>query len=179
MGVVDMRKVYIIQMDTKTIPSRIIRLFTRYKYSHIAISFDKNCDVTYSFGRRNIYSILSGGFVIEKKNGKFFKRFNDTKCRVYEINITDSQYNSLMESIEYMEKNSDIYKYDYLGIILRYLKIPVKFKNKYVCSYFVAELLQDNNVCDFGKQSCFVSPKDFEMIDKFNLVYTGKYALYR
>ena len=174
-----MKKVYIIQMDTKTIPSRIIRLFTRYKYSHIAISFDKNCDVTYSFGRRNIYSILSGGFVMEEKNGKFFKRFNDTKCRINEMEISDEQYDSLIECIEYMEENSDNYGYDYLGIVLRYLKIPVKFKNKYVCSYFVAELLQDNNVCDFGKHSCWVSPKDFEMIDEFNLVYTGKYALYR
>lgn len=174
-----MKKVYVIQMDTKTIPSKLIRLFTMYKYSHIAISFDKECDITYSFGRRNIYSILSGGFVMENKDGKFFKRFNDTRCRIFEIEIDDNKYNSLIKIIQNMENNKDVYGYDYLGIILRYLKIPIKFKNKYVCSYFVAELLQDNDVCDFGKKSCFVSPKDFETIDGFNLIYTGKYALYR
>jgi len=174
-----MKKVYIIQMDTKTIPSRIISLFTMYKYSHVAISFNRNCDITYSFGRKNLYSILNGGFVIENKSGKFFKKFRDTKCRIYEISVTDKQYNDLVKIIKYMKKNKECYKYDYLGIILRYLKIPVTFKNKYVCSYFVAQLLEEANVCDFKKDTCFVGPKDFEKVNGFNLIYTGKYALYR
>ena len=174
-----MKKVYIIQMDTKTIPSRIISLFTMYKYSHVAISFNRNCDITYSFGRKSLYSILNGGFVIENKSGKFFKKFRDTKCRIYEISVTDKQYNDLVKIIKYMKKNKECYKYDYLGIILRYLKIPVTFKNKYVCSYFVAQLLEEANVCDFEKDTCFVGPKDFEKVNGFNLIYTGKYALYR
>lgn len=58
-----MKKVYIIQMNTNTIPSRIISLFTGYKYSHVAISFNRNCDITYSFGRKKIYTIINGGFV--------------------------------------------------------------------------------------------------------------------
>ena len=62
-----MRKIYIIQMNTKTLPSIIISLFTRYSYSHVAISFNRNCDVTYSFGRKSLYSILNGGFVMENK----------------------------------------------------------------------------------------------------------------
>ena len=39
-------------MDTKTIPSRVVSLFTLYRYSHVAISFDKKCDVIYSFNFR-------------------------------------------------------------------------------------------------------------------------------
>ena len=174
-----MKKVYIIQMDTKTIPSRIISLFTMYKYSHVAISFDKNCDVTYSFGRKSLYSIFNGGFIIENRTGKFFKRFRDTKCRVYEIDVTNEQYNDLIKIIRYMKKNKDIYGYDYLGIILRYLKIPVTFKNKYVCSYFVAQLLEDANVCSFDKKTFNVKPRDFENVNGFNLIYTGKYAMYK
>lgn len=177
--VVNMRKVYVIQMDTKTIPARIISLFTMYKYSHVAISFDRNCDVTYSFGRKSLYSIFSGGFVMESKSGKFFKRFRDTNCRVYEVEVTNRQYRDLVRIIRYMKKNKNIYGYDYLGIILRYLRISVVFKNKYVCSYFVAELLEEANVCNFNKSTFNVRPKDFEGIDGLNLVYTGKYAMYR
>lgn len=98
-----MKKIYIIQMSTKTIPARLISLFTMSKYSHVAISLNKNCDVTYSFGRRNIYSILNSGFVVEHKNGKFFKKFNDTKCRIYELNVTDKQYSDLVKIIKHME----------------------------------------------------------------------------
>lgn len=174
-----MKKVYVIQMHTKTIPSRIVRLFTRYKYSHVAISLNKNCDYIYSFGRKNLYSILNGGFVMENKYGKFFKRFRDTKCRIYEISVSDEQYHNLVRIIKYMKKNSDSYGYDYLGIVLRYLRIPITFKNKYVCSYFVAQLLEDANVCRFNKKTFFVNPRDFENINGFNLIYTGKYALYK
>lgn len=178
-GVVIMRKIYIIQMNTKTIPSRIISLFTMYKYSHVAISFNKNCDVTYSFGRKNLYSIFNAGFVMENKSGKFFRKFKDTKCRIYEIEVDNKQYNDLIRIIKHMKKNDDIYGYDYLGIILRYLRIPITFKNKYVCSYFVAQLLEEANVYNFDKETFFINPKDFERLDGLNLIYTGKYALYR
>ena len=174
-----MRKIYIIQMHTKTIPSKIINLFTVSKYSHVAISFNKNCDYIYSFGRRGVYSILHGGFVMQNKSGKFFKKFKDTKCRIYEIEVTLEQYNELVKRIKYMKRNSSYYGYDYLGLFLRFLKIPITFKNKYVCSYFVADLLEDVNVCNFDKKTCFIKPKDFDHVDGFNLIYSGKYVLYR
>lgn len=174
-----MKKVYIIQMDTKTLPARIISLFTMYKYSHVAISFNKNCDYIYSFGRKSLYSIFSGGFVMENRYGKFFNKFKDTRCRVYEVEVTNEQYNVLIKIIKYMKKHKDNYGYDYLGIILRYLRIPIVFKNKYVCSYFVAELLKEANVCSFDKETFKITPKDFEKVNGFNLIYTGKYAMYR
>ena len=174
-----MKKIYVVQMSTNTVPARIVSLFTMYKYSHIAISFDKSCDVLYSFGRRNLYLALDGGFTIEKKNGKFFKKFNKTKCRVYEASVTDSQYDYLYNVISCMKNNQDSYKYDFLGIILRYIGVPITFKNKYVCSYFVAKLLNDSDICVFDKDICFVKPKDFEKIDCLNLIYNGKYLLYR
>ena len=62
-------------MHTKTIPSKFIKLFTRYSYSHIALSFTKNCNTIYSFGRKKYNSIFNSGFVEEHKTGKFFKKF--------------------------------------------------------------------------------------------------------
>lgn len=179
MEVVVMRKIYIIQMHTRTIPSKIVKLFTRYKYSHVAISFNKNCDYIYSFGRRNLYSILKGGFIMEYKNGSFFKKFRNTDCRIYEVCITNNQYNDLVKIVKYMKKNKLDYGYDYVGIVFRFLGVPVTFKKKYVCSYFVAELLKEANIYEFDKNTCFVKPRDFEDIDILNLIYTGKYALYR
>ena len=174
-----MKKIYIIQMHTNTIPSRFVSLFTMYKYSHIAISFDKKCDVVYSFGRKTLYGIFNGGFTIEYKNGEFFSKFNDTRCRIYEVSVTNKQYNYLCKTIEYMKDNQDDYKYDFVGIIFRYFGIPITFHNKYVCSYFVAELLKNAKIYEFDKRTCFVEPKDFEKIDIFNLIYTGKYVLYK
>lgn len=81
------------------------------------------------------------------------------------------------EIIKYMKIHSDLYKYDFIGIVLRFFKIPVRFKNRYVCSFFVADVLEKAHICKFNKKSRFVEPKDFEKIDGVKQVYEGKYLL--
>ena len=70
-----------------------------------------------------------------------------------------------------MKIHSDLYKYDFIGIVLRFFKIPVRFKNRYVCSFFVADVLEKAHICKFNKKSRFVEPKDFvgrrDIIEKF------------
>ena len=95
-----MKKIYVLLMKTKTSTDRFIRFMTNYEYSHVAISLDKSCENTHSFGRKKPHSILNGGFVTENKNGAFFKIFNDTTCKIYEIETTDEQYNKLEDIIE-------------------------------------------------------------------------------
>lgn len=173
-----MKKIYIILMHTNTIPSRIVKFFTRYQYSHVAISLKKSCDILYGFGRRNLKNPLIGGFTAEHKTGEFFTLFNNTMCKIYEIAVSDKQYTDITQTIEFMDKNSTIYKYDFLGIIFRFFKIPITLKNKYVCSNFVAHILEKNGVCTFNKKTCLVRPKDFESIPCFKLIYSGLYNSY-
>lgn len=171
-------KIYIIQMHTNTIPSKIVKLVTRYEYSHIAIAFDENCDTIYSFGRKKLNSILNGGFVIENKNGEFFTKFNKTICRIYELEVTEEKYKRLRKIITDMEENIEKYKYDFLGIILRFFKIPISFNNKYVCSYFVADVLERSNIYHFNKKTFFIKPEDFEKIKGIKEIYSGSYVKY-
>ena len=170
-------KIYIIQMHTHTIPARLIKLVTHYKYSHIAISLTPECNQIYSFGRKELNSIINSGFVAENKNGEFFNKFNETTCRIFEIEVTKKQYRKLKKIIKYMKIHSNLYKYDFIGIVLRFFKIPVRFKNKYVCIFFVAEVLEKAHIYKFDKKSRFVEPKDFEKINGVKKVYEGKYLL--
>ena len=39
-----MKKVYILLMHTNTMPSKIIKFFTRYQYTHVGIALEKNCE---------------------------------------------------------------------------------------------------------------------------------------
>ena len=174
-----MKKIYVLLMHTKTIPARFIKFITRYEYSHVAISLDKTCETIYSFGRKKVNSILDSGFSIEKKEGEFFKKFNKTRCKIYELEISDEKYENLKEVLKEMELNIDTYKYDFLGIVVRFFKIPVTFKNKYVCSYFVASVLEKSNICKFDKEVCFIKPKDFENIKGMKEIYIGEYKLYK
>lgn len=173
-----MKKIYILLMHTYTMPSKIVKIFTNYEYSHVGISLSRECDEIYSFGRKKINSILNGGFVVEKKDGEFFKKFNNTKCKIYELNVPEEKYLELKKILNDMKRNSNKYKYDFLGILPRYFKIPLTIKNRYVCSYFVAYVLEKSNIYKFTKNVCLINPKDFESLKGFKEVYSGKFKLY-
>ncbi len=168
-------KIYIVQMHTKTIPSRFVKLVTQYKYSHVGISLTKECNEIYSFGRKSLTNILNGGFVKENKAGQFFEKFDNTICRVYELEIDKKQYLDIKKQLVFMEKNSEKYKYDFLGAFLRTFNIHISFKNKYVCSTFVANILEESGAYKFEKESCFIKPVDFENMIGAKEVYLGEY----
>lgn len=165
-------------MYSKTLPSKLVKIATKYKYSHVGICLNKECDVIYSFGRRSLNNFFNGGFVVEQKTGVFFKKFKQTICRIYELEVNTNQYMRIKEKLIYMEKNKKVYKYDFLGLILRFFKMPITFRNHYVCSQFVAELLEEFNIYKFKKNTCFIKPIDFEKIDIAKEIYSGVYLSY-
>lgn len=171
-------RIYILQMYSRTMPSRLVRLFTRYPYSHVALSLDERCDILYSFGRKRVEALWDGGFVTAEKDGAFFRKYGDTVCRIYELEVTGAQFCRLQAMLEDMQRHRGQYKYDFLGAGLRFFGIPVTFKNKYVCSYFVAELLENAEIHHFRKRPPFVQPKDFEALAGASAVYTGQYTAY-
>lgn len=172
------RKIYLLLMHTNTIPSRLVKLFTRYPYSHVGISLNKSCEPIYSFGRRHVNTILNGGLSIERKDGEFFSKFNKAVCRIYEKEVTVGQYEYINNKLAEMKQNIDCYKYDFLGIIPRFFNIPVTFENRYVCSYFIAELLDEADIFHFDKPNCLTKPKDFENLDGFKEIFAGSYLSY-
>ena len=174
-----MKKIYLILMHTNTIPAKLVKFFTRYEYSHVAISLEKDCNIIYSYGRKKVNSILNGGYTAEKRNGEFFKKFNNTVCKIYEIDVTKKQYQRVKEIINDMQLNTTKYKYDFLGIIPRFFGIPVTIKNRYVCSYFVAYVLKESKIYNFSNNICLIKPRDFESLNILKEKYIGKYSLYK
>lgn len=173
-----MKKIYVILMHTGSIPSKLVNIFTRYQYTHVGIALEKNCFTIYSFGRKKLNWIFNGGFTIENKTGAFFSKFKQTNCKIFEIEITTKKYQKLQKKLLKMQKNADFYKYDFLGIIPRFIGIPISFKNKYVCSSFVATILNDLKICNFSKPTCLVKPKDFNNLLNLQPIYEGIYNLY-
>lgn len=173
-----MKKVYILLMHTNTMPSKIIKFFTRYQYTHVGIALEKNCENIYSFGRKKLHSFWTGGFTIEKKHGSFFKYFHKTMCQIYEIDVTKFQFMRLQKILKQMTVQKMRYKYDYFGLILRYFKIPFYRKDRYVCSYFVADVLKQAKIISIQKPSYFIVPKDFTEFPNLNKIYEGQFLKY-
>lgn len=171
-----MKKIYIILSYSGSIPSKIIKVFTHYKYSHVSLSLKNSVDVMYSFGRKKVNNPLDGGFIIEKKAGEFYKKFNKTKCIILELDINKEQYKKLLKVIKTYEKDIDIYRYDIMGLVLRVFNLKIKRKNYSVCTDFVRTILEESGIYKFEKK--FVKPIDFMNIPNKKIIYQGNLLNY-
>lgn len=172
------RKIYVVLTQTGTYFSRAIKFYTKYSYNHTSIALDKDLEELYSFGRRRINFPLIAGFVREQKDGGIFKMYKSTTCRVYELSVTEEEYNQVKEIIDEFEDEYDRYRYNFLGIPAIMLHIPYQRKYHFLCSQFVAYVLKEGKIVDFRKDVSLVMPEDFDELDKGQVVYTGLLSQY-
>lgn len=165
-------KIYIVVSFTGTILSRIVRLWTRKKYSHTSISLDKNLNEMYSFGRVNPYNPVKGSFVHENINWGTLKRFYNTKCIIISIDLTKKQYNNVKKVIkQFIDNGQKHYKFNIRGIIFAAFNKRIKQKNKFYCSEFVKYVLDSANIDNNLPE--VVKPMDFLKLEKYDIIYEG------
>lgn len=172
-----MKKIYIVLTHTGTMLSTGIKIFTGNMYTHASISLDQNMEEMYSFGRLNPYNPFIGGFVKEGINIGTFKRFKNTKTEIYSLEITEEEYKKLEEIILKFEENKDAYKFNFIGLILAGLNKKYKRENKYYCSQFVREIMEQSEIKIEGI-SKVIKPEDFRKLQSLQLEYCGLLRIY-
>ena len=166
------KKIYIILSFTGTILSRVVRIWTHKKYSHVSISLDKNLEQMYSFGRVYPYYPFIGSFVHESPKWGTFKRFKNTKSLIISIDVTDEQYNKAKEEIELFIKNGQkYYKFNDRGVIYAAFNKRKKQKNKYYCSEFVKHILDTAGIKNDLPE--IIKPMDFINLKKYDVIFEG------
>lgn len=165
------KKIYIVLTYTGTILSKIIKAYTGMKYCHVSISLDKELKQMYSFGRLNAYNPFIGGFVHESINSGTFKRFKNTIARIYSLNLTEVQYNTIKNKIIKIHQDKEIYTFNIIGLFATGFNLKYRKKNSYYCAEFVKYLLDipdlNLNLPDL------IKPNDFQKIDNLELTYSG------
>jgi len=168
-------EVYVLLTDTGTLFSRTIRFFTRDALNHVSIAFDKELNDVYSFGRKSQSNPFFAGFVKEDLRGVLFQH---TMCSLYKCTVSPAAYKDIRNRIKQMEQNSDLYKYNLLGMMCVAFKIQLERERAYFCSQFVASIFKENGVNIFDKPPLFVKPGDFQHTTKLELLYHGKLRTY-
>lgn len=171
-----MKKIYIITTYTGTMLSYLIRNISKTPYAHVSIALNEDLKPMYAFGRLNPKTPFFAGFVEENINEGLYAIKKNTKCRVYSLEITDTQYYSLYKNIMIVSDNRDDYDYDTKALV--YFRPPKERKNKYVCSHFVADMLIKSNIDIFTKHGHEIRPNDFYNLDSLTLEYEGLLSSY-
>lgn len=167
--------VYIVLTDTGTLFTRLIKLFTKQPLNHASMSFSKELDVVYSFGRKRPNNPFIGGFVKEDMKGKLFK---DATCAVYSCSVSTTEYQKMQRFIQGIEQKQYHYKYNFKGLFGVLLKKEMKTNKAFFCSEFVATVLNTGGIAINKKPARFVKPNDFMESGNFKLIYKGNLSAY-
>jgi hypothetical protein len=173
------KNVYIVLSQTRTYPARVIKLYTHEPYAHASIAFDEDLEEMYSFARRGLYNPFNAGFIREHIDKGVFGRFTTTECSIYRLRITNQQYISLRREIDRFNQNKNSYSYNYLGLIGAALNIPIRSKQRYFCSQFVAYVLEQSGIYLFEKTYALVKPRDIRVNPNLETIYQGRLSQYR
>ena len=168
-------EVYIILTDTGTIFTNLIKVFTSQPLNHASISFTKELDQTYSFGRKHANNPFIGGFVKENMMGSLFK---NASCAIYKCSVLESEYDKMVQAVKQIETNRNDYKYNFIGLFGVLLNKGVDRKNAFFCSQFVATILKSGGITIKGKPTSLVKPSDFISCERMSLKYEGRISDY-
>lgn len=171
--------VYIVISKTSTLPSNVIKMWTKEPYAHTSLALDIELNEMYSFARKKLNNPFNCGFISEDITSGVFGRDVDTVCRVSRLRITEEQYVALTDKLSIFKDNKDAYKYNYWGILGVMVNRPVERDYNYFCSQFVYRILEESGIELFNKDPGLVRPEDFRTWDGLELIYEGKLNRYR
>ena len=173
-----MKKIYIVTTYTGTVLSYLIRNVSKTPYAHVSIALNPELKPMYSFGRLNPKTPIFAGFVEENINEGLYAIRKNTMCRVYSLDVTDLQYEKIYKNIMEVSTNRKEYDYDVKALIYLSVDRPREKEYKYVCSHFVADMLQKSGVEILNKYSYETRPNDFYDLECFTLEYEGLLSRY-
>lgn len=169
--------VFIILTDGKTAGNRLVTKLTKTQYGHASLSFDLSLDNVYSFGTNREGKNPNNKFmtfVEESKN--FWNNLTDGMLEYYifAIFINKKKKDKLWAKLKQMIKNKTKFSYNYLGLFGYLLNTPVKVKNSFFCSEFIASIFKTVGIELFDKPDSLVAPHDFALSNKFIKIDEGK-----
>lgn len=167
------KKLYVAITKTTTRLSKAIRIFTRYPYAHSSVSHYEDLRQMYSFARQNPPHCFPCGFIVENAFEGLLGTCDTIPCKVFSISVTEEQYDMFCDIIEEFVTNKQIYKYNLVGFATMILHMPIRRRNKYMCSQFVAYALTKCGAIKFKKDYSLIRPQDFDKMSQFELVFQG------
>ncbi len=138
-----MNSVYVVFARTDLKVGRMIRIMTRNRYNHVAISLD-GMKTLCSFSRLYINHPLVGGFVEESPN----RYLLSDKCyiKTVRIDVDNKTYAALKERVESMQRKSREYVYNYMSAAAYILGMRIEREHAYTCVEFVSDALERSGI---------------------------------
>lgn len=165
--------IYIIVAQTGTKPARLFRFVTKKPYNHVSLSGSEDLSEMYSFCRTYRLLLYPATFNKEVVGKGTLGQFDFIPCEIYRIAVTPQQKAEYNRLINHFTENRKIYSYNYLGLVPLYLKKNWTRDKNFVCSQFVAYIMERIGI-PLEKPFSLYTPDDFRKFPNAELYYAGE-----
>jgi hypothetical protein len=163
---------YIVLTRTNTVISKLIQAFKNDEYTHAAISLDKDLNYMYSFSRKHTYNPFIGRFRNEDINKGVYRFCKTLLGVIIELEVSKQQYEKAKVLVEHFISNSNLYKYNYKGLLHSLFNKPVLYHDRFLCSEFVYHILKESGIADLRISRNLVRPQSLLNIEG-KIIYKG------
>ncbi|MDR0519785.1 MAG: hypothetical protein LBG82_07020 [Clostridiales Family XIII bacterium] len=158
----EMKQIYILLTKHTNMLAKLLRVVTFYQYTHTSIALEEDGS-HYSFNPVR-------GFTIERP---IHKKRSTTPCKLYCVDVSEKTYAEIEGRLQWFLENPDEYKFNYVGLALSILHIPIGVGGRYFCSQFVSDILTASNAEPMLKKPSRYFPRHFHREKGFRLMYDG------
>ncbi|KJS84738.1 MAG: hypothetical protein JM58_10485 [Peptococcaceae bacterium BICA1-8] len=163
---------YIVLTRTNTMVSKLVQYIKNDEFTHASISLDKELNAMYSFGRKYAYNPFLGRFKQEEINKGLYKNHKNLPGVIMQIEVSKKQYEKAKELVEYFIANSNLYKYNYQGLLHGVLNKTACRDDRFLCSEFVYYILNESGIANFKISRNLVRPQNFLSLES-KIIYRG------
>lgn len=133
-----MKNIYIVFSTTPYKIGKFIRFFTKERFNHISVSFDRNLDCAYTFARRYASAPFFGGLVKDSGTRYFYKN-RCSEIAVCRIEVAAETYTAMQNTCAAMHKEE--YLYNYFSVAGYIFKRRIFINQAFTCVEFAAYIL--------------------------------------
>lgn len=133
-------KVYVLLSRTYTGIGKIIRLFMRGTYNHVAIALDPSLLEMYSFARLHIDAPLAGGFLRETP-AHYLYNGHDAKVKLHAVEMTEAEYGALRRELARFLSDPRHMIYNLLDALYLPFGRRKRIEDAHTCVSFAAHML--------------------------------------
>lgn len=161
----EQRRIFVLLTQFPGREARVLRWYTGCPYTHVSIGLDEDMNTFYSF--------VMKGFIVEDINRYNKPGRKPFLCELYSMEVSEETYQEVRAYIDTFVRRRSKLHYSKLGLALSLAGIPWKIENGYICSYFVAEILQKCTDARLKRHTMLCMPKDFSRSRHLKMVFKG------
>lgn len=142
--------IYVVLVKALTGLGSLARTFSKYEYTHIAISLNENLNEFITFSRRKHHSPFNCGFMVETIDCYAFGNNKEVKLKVFKIPTNKENIKKIKEYIDKVSSDKD-YIFNIVSMATMPIFHGISIYKAHNCMTFTNKIIEMTNNVTFDK----------------------------